>query len=196
MRTENIWETKHRQPFIKKHFTPRLQRDLELFRPKTLPSIDWASGQGLFLYGRTATGKTIMASELMIEERKRMWLELEDEKSPVFAFASAPAILREINQSFDAPKIAGKPALDSVFDFYTGAYFLTIDDIGVIAKQSDWLINTMYLIINTRYEQMLPTLYTSNFDIDKIGSVFDARIASRIERSCEIAEKQLPSEKH
>ena len=58
---------------------------------------------------------------------------------------------------------------------------LVIDDFG--AKQpSNITIDQVYMILNKRYECMLPTIITSNLALEEIGNLFGERIASRIER--------------
>ena len=38
----------------------------------------------------------------------------------------------------------------------------------------------VYVLINHRYEHMLPTIITTNYDGTKIGAVFGKRIQSRL----------------
>ena len=43
-----------------------------------------------------------------------------------------------------------------------------------------WVVELVYVLINHRYEHMLPTIITTNYDGTKIGAVFGKRIQSRL----------------
>lgn len=74
----------------------------------------------------------------------------------------------------------------SLFAEYAHAEFLFLDDLGV-QKESDWVSETVYRIIDYRYANMLPTCITSNLTIAEIEKQ-NMRIASRIMGMCEILE--------
>lgn len=58
---------------------------------------------------------------------------------------------------------------------------LFIDDLGLRSKQeTDFAYVTLYSILNKRQELMLPTVISSNKDINRLSQSFDARIASRL----------------
>lgn len=54
---------------------------------------------------------------------------------------------------------------------------LIIDDIGATKEDKDWISDAIYRLVNRRYENMLPTIYTSNDMIDNLKC--DDRISSR-----------------
>jgi DNA replication protein DnaC len=62
---------------------------------------------------------------------------------------------------------------------------LIIDDLGA-KSPNDYAVDTLYRILNYRYEWMMPTLITSNLTLDTINQVFGDRISSRIDRMCVI----------
>jgi len=69
---------------------------------------------------------------------------------------------------------------------YSKAKLLILDDFG-IDKITDWSFQMLYVLINNRYENMLPTIFTSNHDLDEqAAKLGDNRITSRIQESCEI----------
>ncbi len=55
---------------------------------------------------------------------------------------------------------------------------LIVDDIGATKEDKDWISDAIYRLVNRRYENMLPTIYTSNVMIDNLKC--DDRISSRI----------------
>ncbi|MFA5413258.1 MAG: ATP-binding protein [Patescibacteria group bacterium] len=56
---------------------------------------------------------------------------------------------------------------------------LILDDLGV-EKQTDWTQEIMDRLVNARYEQIRPTIFTSNLAFGKLGERYGDRVASRI----------------
>jgi len=59
---------------------------------------------------------------------------------------------------------------------------LIVDDIGT-EKFSEAVITEYYRIVNERYEEMRPTIYTSNFGLGELSDKVGDRIVSRIQRT-------------
>jgi DNA replication protein DnaC len=57
--------------------------------------------------------------------------------------------------------------------------FLVLDDLGA-EKDSEHALTTLYLIIDRRNRDELPTVVTTNYTPDEIESRLGARIASRL----------------
>lgn len=66
-----------------------------------------------------------------------------------------------------------------VVNKYASASVLIIDDLGA-DKTSDWSRAMMYLIIDKRDREMLPTIITSNLSPNVLSEQIDGRISSRI----------------
>ncbi|MBD9734558.1 ATP-binding protein [Streptomyces sp. H28] len=64
------------------------------------------------------------------------------------------------------------------------ADLLFIDDLGA-AKLSDWTEEITYRVINYRYEQCLPGIYTSNIPPKELAAAIGTRIASRLTEMCD-----------
>jgi DNA replication protein DnaC len=64
---------------------------------------------------------------------------------------------------------------------------LILDDIGA-ERLTDFVAETFYLIVNGRYNKMLPTIFTSNFTIGELSERVGDRIASRIVEMCDLVE--------
>ena len=62
-----------------------------------------------------------------------------------------------------------------------------IDDIGA-EKISDWVAETFYLIVNKRYNEMRPTVFTSNLKPDDLKERIGDRTVSRIVEMCDVVE--------
>lgn len=74
---------------------------------------------------------------------------------------------------------------------------LILDDFGS-EKVTDWTLETLYVLINKRYEAKRYTFFTSNYDLDQLAERIGDRIVSRIAEMCHVklldgADRRLPS---
>jgi DNA replication protein DnaC len=74
------------------------------------------------------------------------------------------------------------------------AELLVLDDLGA-EKPSEWVEETMNLIVNTRYNERRPTLFTTNYldtnddaDLDSLKARVGFRLHSRLHEMCEFLE--------
>jgi DNA replication protein DnaC len=85
------------------------------------------------------------------------------------------------------------------------AELLVLDDLGA-EKPSEWVEETMNLIVNTRYNERRPTIFTTNYpdlpdddDINTLKVRVGFRMHSRLHEMCEFLEyeggdyRELPS---
>jgi DNA replication protein DnaC len=185
MRTPERWNAVIRPLFIESCFPPRIQKDLEAGYGFTVPEVDFKSGQSLYLWGAVGGGKTLLACELLAREAGRLYLN--NESTQGLEFISVPKLLQDIKSTFNVE--AGGATDQQIIDRYGKMKMLVMDDIGVFAKPSDWVLNTLYLIINARYEQQHPTIFTSNVDLNGLAELLDDRIPSRIQRMGRVLQK-------
>lgn len=68
---------------------------------------------------------------------------------------------------------------EAVLDRYASSQLLILDDLGA-AKNSEWVEEMNYRIINHRYENELPTVITSNVPPTKLAEHLGDRVASRL----------------
>lgn len=186
--TERKWYQSKYWHLVRTQFNPRITKVLKKIDPKTPAlQIDTDNGEGLYIYGALGSGKTIYACRVMLEEQKRLYLR-EDRNNKQCIFASVPEIFHRLKVSY-SNKEKGETE-DEILKEYQNCHLLILDEFGM-KKASDWLLDILYLIINYRYEQMKPTIYTSNYDLEKVAEILeDARITSRIERTCQIIKKK------
>lgn len=183
-RTPNQWQ-KMSKKFRRKTFTPRLMRDLEKFPHPEFPNLDIWNGEGIFIYGPAGNGKTILAAQICEKIAEQLWVNYQSKK---IIFASTPVIFKELKESYSDDKMESADVIEK----YMTSWLLVLDDFGVQGKSSEWLLEQMYILINYRYEHLLPTIFTSNSPLPKLAEVLgDTRITSRIERMCKIAQKSL-----
>ncbi|MEU3287812.1 ATP-binding protein [Streptomyces longwoodensis] len=130
--------------------------------PRTTPS--------LLILGPTGTGKTHLAYgalRAVAETGLRMTWRAFTEPD-LFAHLR-PSVGRDDEQA-----LRDVAAVDLLF----------IDDLGV-AKLSEWTEEITYRIVNYRYEQCLPGIYTSNVAPKDLSAAIGGRIASRLTEMCE-----------
>ena len=108
-----------------------------------------ARGDGLYIEGTNGTGKTHLAAAIA--------LQLLNEGVPVICKTSSDLLL-DIRKSYDKDGVRES----EVLDIYKQVDLLIIDDLGK-EQCSDWSISTIYSILNDRYEDMKPTIVTTNY---------------------------------
>lgn len=73
---------------------------------------------------------------------------------------------------------------EAEFESIADTDVLFIDDIGA-AKLTEWTEEVTYRLINHRYEQCRPGIFTSNVPPNQLRDVLGERIASRLTEMCE-----------
>jgi DNA replication protein DnaC len=68
---------------------------------------------------------------------------------------------------------------EQVLKEYRELPLLFVDDLGV-AKNSEWVEDITYRLINGRYEQMMPSIFTSNLAVNQLKDALGDRVASRL----------------
>lgn len=179
MRTEeswNHWEDKK----LKTYFPPRIVKELKEYN--YIP-IKESKIESLFIYGNVETGKTLYVASLLVSQVKYDFLNSKETNA---VFVSFPDMLADIKSSYyfkDKNEI-------TVLEKYLKSEILVIDDF-LTNRPTDWVIDILYFIINTRYENMLITCITSNNSLEELEELLqDQRITRRINRMCKIIEKQ------
>lgn len=119
----------------------------------------------LFLTGTSGTGKTftsvICAKVALLQEKSVYFSSVTDLLSDLRPNEAYPA------KSADILKRCKEVDL------------LILDDIGH-EKSSQWVREQLYMIINSRWNSMKATIFTSNFDIQNIETTISSAVHSRI----------------
>jgi DNA replication protein DnaC len=130
------------------------------------------AGRGLWLYGSAGTGKTTLA---MLVSR----LALEGGRS--VAIYSLPKLLARIRRTYDAE--AGEQSYVEFFERLTGVDLLHLDDLGA-EKQTEWVLEQLYALVNERYESQRSLLVTTNLEDHQLEEQIGTRIVSRLVEIC------------
>jgi len=136
-----------------------------------------------FIYGNAGVGKSVNVAWRMLE-----WSRLKSRNGKIYnnaLFTTVGELLQEIKDSFKPSYVVSTDETESeIILKYKNIDLLVLDDFGA-EKSTDWNYSVLYLIINYRYAQLKPTMYTSNFDLDAIAEKLgDSRITSRINHDC------------
>jgi DNA replication protein DnaC len=73
-----------------------------------------------------------------------------------------------------------------VLERYGKVGLLVLDDFGT-QNTSDWAFTMLYMLINRRYDDMSPTIITSNYSLEELADKLeDDRITSRLYEMCDV----------
>lgn len=142
----------------------------QVIRDSFFPTI--TAKKGIYLHGAVGVGKTHVAYAML------NWWDLQ--KQTHAQFWNVTELIHELKLDFDRREKnwTGEDLLKS-------DRLLFLDDIGA-EKMTEWVQETIYLLVNRRYNKMLPTIFTSNLPIADLADRVGDRTASRIVEMCEI----------
>jgi DNA replication protein DnaC len=155
---------------------PRLAASrLEAFDPSRAPggqaALDWArenvtAPRSGFLAGMVGTGKTHLVCGL-VAARATAWLDrwpaaIVETPAGVTARPDFGDLFVDVPEMLDAMRRwIARPEGPDPLDRYAGASLLILDDLGR-EKVTDWATERIYVLVNARYGDLLPTIATSN----------------------------------
>jgi len=117
---------------------------------------------GLYIYGGVGTGKTHISAGIAVESLR---------KGISVRIGTVQDILDKIRSGYDGGDLQNR-----IVDIYKSVGLLILDDIGK-EPPTPWATATLYSIVNHRYEEMFPTVYTSNYSLSDLAN----RLASKSE---------------
>jgi DNA replication protein DnaC len=128
-----------------------------------------ANGRGLWFMGDVGTGKTTLAMLVSTEALKRGY---------TVAIYSVPRLLAEIRDSYDAGM--GQRSYADFFRQLVSVDLLHLDDLGA-EKQTEWVLEQLYSLVNERYEEERSIVVTTNLiDTAELEQQIGRRTVSRL----------------
>lgn len=125
---------------------------------------------GLLFFGPCGVGKTHLAACIA---------QHHIGKVPTL-FISCPELLMEIRNAIRQGQNERKTQL---LQLAMRVSLLVLDDIGA-EKVSEWVQETLFVLVNYRYEHMLSTIFTTNCSMDELEGKLGQRITSRMIEMC------------
>ncbi|MGC9220237.1 MAG: ATP-binding protein [Solirubrobacteraceae bacterium] len=128
------------------------------------------AGRGLWFMGPVGTGKTTLA---MLVTKAAL------ERGRSAARYSLPGLLSQIRKTFDSG------SHNDLLERLTAVDLLHIDDIGA-EQTTPWVLEELYTIINSRYEEQRSVVVTTNIlDRDLLCQQVTERTVSRLTEMCD-----------
>jgi DNA replication protein DnaC len=130
-----------------------------------------AEGRGIWFVGGVGTGKTTLA---MLISKAAM------ENDRTVAIYSLPRLLAMLRDTYDD---GSQYSLSELVDRLCAVELLHIDDVGA-EQTSPWVLEQLYTIVNTRYEDGRAIVLTTNLELDELERQIGQRTVSRIHEMC------------
>jgi DNA replication protein DnaC len=126
-------------------------------------------GRGIWITGDIGTGKTALA---MLISKAAL------EAGRTVAIYSLPRLLNLIRES-----IEHVDGVVGFLDLLATVDLLHLDDVGA-ENRTDWALEQLYSIINTRYEEKRAIVVTTNLQDQELSDQIGARTVSRLIEMC------------
>jgi DNA replication protein DnaC len=132
----------------------------------TWPATD--AGRGLLFMGPCGTGKTHLAVSALVEI-------IRTGKPGRLLFRNFQDLIQEIQASFESDEV---PSKSELLRPMLEADLLVLDELGS-QKPTTFVQDTLYYVINTRYNEERATIFTTNY-IDRPADGKEERLEQRI----------------
>lgn len=125
-------------------------------------------GKGLWLMGDVGTGKTTLA---MLVSKAAL------DQGYSVAIYSVPSLLAKIRDTYGADR--GEQSYDDFYRQLAGVDLLQLDDLGA-ERQTEWVLEQLYSLVNERYESERSIVVTTNLATDQLEQQVGSRTVSRL----------------
>ncbi len=146
-------------------------------------SIEHKNPVGLYLWGETGCGKTLISCAIL-NEMIRFHLV------PVLYAKFSRDILAKIRSTFTPGSINYGEGIN--IEKNLGSIPILVIDDFEIYKETDWVHSILYDLIDSRYEKNLLTIITSNKPMSYWKDMGNGRIYSRLNEMCKSIEVSAP----
>ena len=138
-------------------------------------------GYGFYVYGENGCGKTHLIACLC---------NYLTEKGQKCIFTNFTNIANDIRKTYNTNEIT-----ENVIEKYSRVPFLFLDDFGKEGYKktngdAGWIDEQLFTILNNRYNNMLPTIFSSNYSLEELTTRLSYDIAIT-DRAYEMATRQI-----
>jgi len=166
MNRSSLWDTE-KSPEVLKKVPLRISTFLSDFK------VNEENVGSAYLFGGARTGKSVEAVRKLLRWHKYQFI---NRLNYSFEYINIPTLLSHLRTNLHNES--------SIIEQYQKCKLLVLDDFGA-EKMTDWSYQVLYLIISYRYDEMLPTIYTSNLNLQELANKLeDDRLPSRILQDC------------
>ena len=165
---------------IPKRFTSKLLDNFDKERQPSAHKVateyvsNWqenqAQGKGIFFTGPVGCGKTHLAFAIVNELVKRGVKSLA---------ATVPDLMDDLRPQTDGQ-------LDKKIETLKTIDLLVLDDLGA-QRNTEWVTERIFVVLNARYNNLLPTIITSNTYLEELEKVQGwGRMVDRLLEMCQL----------
>ncbi len=148
---------------------PHVVREVRRYVDSIAQHLD--EGRGLWFRGDVGTGKTTLA---MLISRAAM------QADRTVAIYSLPRLLAMLRETYDDDS---ELSLNGLIDRLCAVDLLHVDDVGA-EQSSPWVLEQLYTIVNTRYEDGRAIVLTTNLEDAELRTQIGDRTVSRLYELC------------
>jgi len=125
--------------------------------------------RSLYIWGPFGVGKTGLAVGYA-------WDYLTKMNPITLRFVTVPDLLASLRATYSTGQTE-----EHIITLYSRCGLLVLDDLGAEqVKDTGWLEDRLYRIIGHRHAEELPTVFTSNLDLDHVADRVGPRVTDRI----------------
>jgi DNA replication protein DnaC len=148
---------------------PEVVRDVRRFCQDIEANLD--AGRGRWFEGDVGTGKTLLAmtiSKAALEAGRSV------------AIYSVPRLLAEIKETYEPDS---KRSFTDLLERLCQVDLLHLDDVGA-EKQTEWVLEILYTVINERWQDERSIVITTNLAVADLREQITERTVSRLTEIC------------
>ena len=178
---ELLWLNEHRQNVIDT-LPKRLAHN---FASYDFKGINKQDVQSIFIHGKAGVGKTVLSAYLYVEFVRDLYIKRGGIAALTYNYVIFPRFIEEMQNKINERNIDHTDLIKK----YSKCDILVLDDFGA-KKITEYVYSLIYLVINERYLNMLPTIINSNLSLPELGEYLsDDRIPRRIDEDYLLIDK-------